>query len=339
MVFLNRSTLALALLLLMRCKPDLGARESQIAGPRLLAMRATPAEGAQGDAIVYDALEVDPSGEVTTPMDYAYCTLRKSLDNPDTVSFDCLAASGTGIVEIGAGSSATGTVPSDACRNFGPDVPFAQPGQPQGRPVDPDSTGGYYQPLRLLFGNEIDIGQSRIACGVANAPLEAAAKFRAQYHMNTNPLVLDVTANGASLTQDASAPTALPAGSNVTLTTSWATCPASDVCGDGICGPDESVTACAQDCTTPVGCSGAERYLHYDTVGQQLTALRETMSVAWFVTGGSMASDGTGRLGTDLATTTDDVLTLPQAGPVHGWVVLRDDRGGVGWRRFEIVAQ
>jgi len=339
MVVLKRAVFVAVVAMLAACKPDLGSRESQITGPRLLAMRATPAEAAQGDPVTYDALVVDPTGEIQPSIDYAYCKLRKPLDDPDTVDFGCLAASGDGIVEIGSGTSVGGTMPTDACRNFGPDVPSPQPGQPPGRPIDPDPTGGYYQPLRLLFGSEIDVGESRISCGVAGASLADSATFRAQYHLNENPSVLDVSSDLAgSLSDDPTAPTTLAPGAYVTLTASWPTCPTSDTCGDGVCGADESETSCPSDCTNPVGCAGAERYVLYDPLGHQIVIARETMSAAWFVTTGSLDSDGTGRDGTDLTTSTSDGLTLPTtAGPVHGWVVLQDDRGGVGWRRFEIA--
>ncbi|HEY2369008.1 MAG TPA: hypothetical protein VGH87_21575, partial [Polyangiaceae bacterium] len=269
-------------------------------------------------------------------------TLRNPLDNPNTVAEECVAASGDGIVEIGASASVSATMPTDACENFGPEVPPSKPGQPQGRPVDPDPTGGYYQPLRLVFGGEIDVGESRILCGLNGGSLEDNAKYNAQYHDNTNPTVTDVAWDQGSVSQDASAPTAIPAGSSITLTASWPACPTSDVCGDGICGADESVTICAADCspTSANGCAGAERYVNFDELNHVIVTSRETIRVAWFVTSGSVQSDGTGRTGDDLATTTTNVLTLPAApGPIHGWAVIHDDRGGVGWRRFEILAQ
>ncbi len=352
MVFLNRESrsgglLALgvvaAIVAVAQCKPQLGGRVSQIAGPRLLAVRSTPPEGSQGDSITYDALEVDPTGEIQAPIDFAYCSVRKPLDELDTVAQGCLVPSGDGISEIGGGTSASSTMPSDACRNFGPDVPSAQPGQPQGRPVDPDSTGGYYQPLRLLFESEIDVASTRIECGLAGGSLTDSAKFRAQYHANKNPVVLDVASDkGGSLSQDPNAPTPLPISSVVTLTASWPACPLSDVCGDGICGADESQTTCPADCTTPVGCGGAERYINYDTVARDIVVSRETMVVAWFVTSldASFDFDSVGRDGADLTTDASGVLTLPATpGPLHGWAVLSDDRGGVGWRRFEILVQ
>ena len=333
---------AIPFVLVLACKPDLGARESQIVGPRLLALRATPAEVQTGEAVTYDALLVDPNGELSMSLDYAYCTLRNPLDNPNTVAEGCIAQAGDGIVEIGASATVNATMPDDACENFGPEVPPSKPGQPQGRPVDPDPTGGYYQPLRLLVGSEIDVGESRVLCGLNGGSLEDNATYNAQYHDNTNPTVADVAWDQGSLSQDPNAPTPIPAGTSITLTASWPACPTSDTCGDGVCGADESVTSCPADCnqTSANGCAGAERYVNFDELNHVITTSRETMRVAWFVTAGAVQSDGTGRTGDDLATSTTNVLTLPATpGPLHGWAVIHDDRGGVGWRRFEIVVQ
>ncbi len=338
-----RSIAVLLALLAGGCKPDLSGRSSQITGTRVLAVQSTPAEVETQDAVTYDALVVDPSGEVAAPgLDWAYCALRKPLDELDSVNPACLQASGDGIVELGAGATASGTIPRDACRNFGPDVPSASPGQPQGRPVDPDPTGGYYQPLRVLLsagdGVAPVIGTTRVACGLASASASDSAVFRARYHPNQNPSVLSVTSaasGGAPLGEDDADATPVTAGAAITLTVSWPDCPASDACGDGVCGADESKATCSADCTTPVGCGGAERYVYYDLEQRAVTVVRESMRVSWFTTGGAFASDRTGREGSDTATTTSDVLTLPpDPGLVHGWVVLRDDRGGVGWKPF-----
>ncbi len=339
MVLLKR---AIFIALCVACKPELGGRFSQIEGPRIIAVRSNPPEAAASDTVAYDVLEVDPNGETGDAIDWAYCVARKPLDDLDTVSNDCLAASGPDILELGDGTTANGTIPNDACRNFGPEVPAPKPGEPQGRPIDPDPTGGYYQPLRLLASAGTQIGTTRISCGVANASAPDTIAFRARYHPNTNPMIADVTSDdGTSLSTDANAPTHFAAGARVTLAASWATCPTSDTCGDGVCGADESATTCANDCPNPIGqnpgCTGAERYVHYNLETQSLENVRETLRASWFVTAGAFDSDRTGRDGTDLATSTTNALTLPASGAIHGWVVLRDDRGGVGWRRFEIA--
>lgn len=341
MVVLKR---ALFCAVLVTCKPELGGRFSQVDAPRVLAVRSTPPEAAASDPVTYDVLQVDATGEITDSIDWAYCVARKPLDDLDTVSTECLAQSGSDIDEIGFGLSASGTLPSDTCRNFGPEVPAPKPGQPQGRPIDPDPTGGYYQPLRLLANGSPQIGATRISCGVANASSGDTASFRARYHANTNPAITSVTSDdGTALSSDASAPTHFALGARVVLTASWAPCPTSDVCGDGVCGADETATTCAGDCPSPLGsnpgCTGSERYVLYDLGAFALVDVRETMRASWFVTSGAFDSDRTGRDGTDLATSTSNTLTLPaSAGPIHAWVVLRDDRGGVGWHRVEIAA-
>ena len=64
------------------------------------------------------------------------------------------------------------------------------------------------------------------------------------------------------------------------------------------------------------------------------------MHVSWFATGGSFDLDRTGRDGSDVTTTSDNGWTAPSSGTaVHLWIVLRDDRGGVGWAGYALVAQ
>jgi hypothetical protein len=80
--------------------------------------------------------------------------------------------------------------------------------------------------------------------------------------------------------------------------------------------------------------------VNYDTLNHVIITSRETIRIAWYATGGSFASDGTGREGTDTQTTTSNAFTLPKTpGAIHAWAVIHDDRGGVGWRRFEMLAQ
>jgi hypothetical protein len=151
-------------------------------------------------------------------------------------------------------------MPGSACRDFGPDVPQAKPGEPFGRPVDPDPTGGYYQPLTLFVGDEVAVAQARIACGVAGAPSEDVVTFRQRYHFNANPEIGEVHVDGKVAATD---PVAVGRGARIAISVSWPACPAADTCGDAICGPDETREACPNDCARPGGCGGAERYLWF----------------------------------------------------------------------------
>ncbi len=88
------------------------------------------------------------------------------------MSPECLAASGPSLIDLGEGQTESGKLPMDACRLFGPDFPPATVDMPAGRPVDPDASGGYYQPVRVIAEGafEGDVAASaRIACGVAGA--------------------------------------------------------------------------------------------------------------------------------------------------------------------------
>jgi hypothetical protein len=129
-------------------------------------------------------------------------------------------------------------------------------------------------------------------------------------------------------------------GQKLSLEVAWAACPVVDACGDGVCGPDEPGNTCTTDCNPPKGCTGAERYVIFDLRSKQVLDTREGIHVSWFATGGSFDIDRTGRDGTDTTTTSDNGWTAPsQPGPVHLWVVLHDDRGGIGWAGYAFDVQ
>jgi hypothetical protein len=228
---------------------------------------------------------------------------------------------------------------------------MAMEGGLPGRPVDPDPTGGYYQPVQVVAssadGESVAVFRTRLACGLAGGSGDQQAQFGHGYHVNTNPEVaaLKIVGTGATtlVQHTGTATNTVKAGQAVTLEVSWATCPLKDVCGDGVCGPEETTMGCAGDCMPLKGCAGAERYLNLDLVQNQIVDQRERISVSWFATAGSFASDTTGRDSNDTATTSDDVWTapaqLPEQNPVILWVVLLDDRGGAGWAEYAFEVQ
>jgi hypothetical protein len=77
-----------------------------------------------------------------------------------------------------------------------------------------------------------------------------------------------------------------------------------------------------------------------DPVSFGLDARREAMRVSWFATDGDYEHDRTGRTedeGKAGLTTSENGWTAPETtGLVRIWVVLRDDRGGVGWSEVQI---
>lgn len=327
------------------CKPEFDDRTSSLERLRVLAVRSDPPEAQPGTEVRLSALVADEQGAFADkPIDWAFCTKPRPLDEPNAVSIKCFAGEADWIVPLGIAPSVTGTLPNNACRQFGSDVPEPKEGEPPGRPADPDPTGGYYQPARLLVdgGDVKALGQTRLVCGLPGATREVAQDYRRFYRLNTNPSIasLELLVAGASAAIDPKKPIAVAPGSKVTFRVHWPDCPASTRCGDGICGDDEDVTSCNADCATVIGCGGAEKYLQYDLVGLELRPRRESMRVSWFSNAGSFDQDRTGRDEGELETSADNVWTAPKAaGPVPVIVVLRDARGGVDWSGFTVVVQ
>jgi len=360
------------------CRPNLDETVSIITGPTMLAVQTDPPEAnpmeSPSTTVTFKALFVGPSGDIANaPIDWAFCNAREPLAELGPVNNECLQASGSWFVPVGTGVSVSDDagLPAAACNQFGPDVPMVMAGQTPGRPVDPDATGGYYQPARFIApgtgGDTIGIAEERIACGIASGTPDQIGQFGAQYHYNANPSVqsLSIVAGGivgpAFMTDENGQTNPVTAGQHVTLEVAWPTCPLKDVCGDGICGPDETssataamtasigntgtncpapmVNACTGDCTPPntKGCGGAERFLNFDLASQCLLDAREAIGVAWFATGGAFDDDRTGRTDTDTTTTSDNGWQAPtQPGVVTLWVVLRDSRGGAGWAEYQL---
>lgn len=195
------------------CRPELDDRVSLVESQRLLAVRATPAEARPGETVAFEALFVDASGTVAAaPIQWAYCVERRALAESTPIASSCLSGA-AGLVPIGFGATASGAIPTDACRLFGPDRPEPKPGEPAGRATDPDGTGGYYQPLRLGLPSDVAIAEVRVRCGLSGATQEQVAEYGATKR-NENPAIValaghtDAVARGArvALRVDHSAP-------------------------------------------------------------------------------------------------------------------------------------
>jgi hypothetical protein len=283
------------------CAPSLGPGDALVTSTRILAVRADPAEASPGETMTLTSLVAGPAGTVTgARIAWSFCTAPRPLTDNDVVSSACMTTSA--LVGAGAGPSITATLPADGCSIFGPDTTAV--GQ---RPTDPDGTGGYYQPLRLdLAGADLTFDLARIHCDLADADATLASAFAAAYRLNQNPQLLPLQ---AAIGSAPAALTAIPAGARVTLEASW---PA----------------------------SSAETFAYYDEASQTVTSQRESMQVAWYVSGGTLDTESTGRAANDPATTTDDGWTAPgAAGTVHLWVVLRDSRGGVDFASYDLEVE
>jgi hypothetical protein len=284
-----------------RCIPSLGPGDSLITSPRILAVRAVPAEATPGTKVTFTALVAGPGGTEDANVAWTFCTAPKPLTEDNVVSNACVTGGdASALVPAGAGTSVTAKTPPKGCSIFGPDV-----GSMGLRPRDPDTTGGYYQPLlATLPGADDAIELARMHCDLANASGEEATAFAKAYHDNLNPTLLPLT---ATLGGAAVALTAIPASTHVVLQASW---PA----------------------------ASAETFAYFDPASQTIGSQREAMQVAWYSSGGTLDTESTGRAGDDPATTSDDGWTAPAtAGTVHLWVVLRDSRGGVDYASQDLV--
>jgi hypothetical protein len=65
---------------------------------------------------------------------------------------------------------------------------------------------------------------------------------------------------------------------------------------------------------------------------------REGIHVSWYASAGRFDQDRTGNAGSDYNTTSDNTWTAPSSSPmaVRLWIVLRDDRGGIGWSEYQL---
>jgi hypothetical protein len=281
------------------CVPSLGPGDALVTSTRILAVRADPAEAAPGTRVSFAALVAGPSGGVAgADIAWSFCTAPEPITEDNAVSNACLGASA--LVPAGAGATASAATPRAACSIFGPDTSSAG-----FRPRDPDTTGGYYQPLRLdLPGADSAFDLVRVHCDLPGASADEASAFAAAYGLNENPQLLPLV---ASVGGAATPLTRIPAGARVDLRAAW---PA----------------------------SSAETFAYFDPSTQQVTRQRESMRVAWYTNAGSLDHESTGRASMDMATSTDDVWTAPsKAGGVTLWVVLRDSRGGVDYAQVDVT--
>jgi hypothetical protein len=312
---------------LLACTPSLDDHTSIVSSPRLLAVTATPAEGAVGAAFVLNALYVDGEGpRDPSSIDWAMCLRQKPLGEPGPIDPGCFVDAAPDLVPLGTGASVRGTVPADACELFGPDSPPPEPGQPSARPTDPDTTGGFYLPIRVRSeGEQWSAALERIACQPSGLTQSVFVAFTNGYRLNTNPTISELS----RLNEDGGGASRVPpdgpsqgagltvsSGARLTFRAQWPSCAGRDACG------------------------GAESYIAIDPTSKQIVTRRESMVASWYATQGVFDEDRDGRDENDSATSVDNGWTAPAgAGPVHLWVVLRDARGGVGWGSYTITVR
>jgi hypothetical protein len=302
-----RRTLLLTLAL-AACKPTVGRAPSLITEPEILAVRSQPAEAKPGDPVTYDLLVVTPEGAVPDPMAaWDICSQPKPPAESNSVAAGCVTAP-AGEVQ---GATFTAPVPSDACMLFGPMVP-----KQDYRPRDPDSTGGYYLPVRAVLSDLGDrmltaFAMERITCTLTNASPAVIQDYSTRYHANNNPKLAGLvilTMEGAAVDLGSGSVT-VSSGGLVTFRAAFT--------------PDSP-----------------ETYVVFDPEAQALVDRRESMRLAWFASAGEFDHDRTGRAETEAETTSDNTWTAPVVTaptPVYLWLVLRDSRGGVDFAAYALT--
>lgn len=325
---------------LLGCVPDFEQDLSQLREPRILALASTPAEAREGQVTTLRALVAAPEDTDAPAPLFSLCLARKPLTELGPINPTCLeTGDGSGAVQaLGAGTEVSATLPKDACKLFGPLRPPPRQGEPSGRPVDPDVSGGFYQPFVASLGAALSIGGVRIDCDLATASRDDAGVYRQRYRPNENPLLnrVDLLGEDEPLAlDDASARRRVRAGTQLELSAGWDECPAASMCGDGFCTADEDRVSCAEDCTEPRGCGGSELYFWYDAEGGAVTPRREGLAVAWYASRGRFAEEQTGwdeAQAPSQRATRNRWLVGDHAGPATVWLVVRDTRGGQSWR-------
>ena len=282
------------------CHDALDQRLAIVDRPRVLAIMAQPPEVTPGASVTLTSLLAGPGGPLTTSPAWSLCTAPTPPTEDASVADGCLADA---IIDLGTAAAITATIPSEACRTFGPDVVAAG-----FRPRAPDATGGYYQPIRSDAPSfELALGFVRITCNLANASGDLAERYKTTYVANTNPSLTGLAIDGVRI--DPARPANVTADHDVTLTTGW---------------PAEA----------------AESFLYFDPDAMELVTRREAMRVSWFATEGDLTVDASAIAADDPALVVSTTWHTPnQPGPAWIWLVLRDSRGGIVTATFAFTVE
>lgn len=336
----------------LACAPELDNDLSLIERPRVIALRSEPAEAAPGESVTLSALVAAPDGTlVDAVLDWSFCIARRPLAELGPIAPQCVtlvedpdAVDEAAVTAIGEGATIDAALPEDGCRLFGPEPPPAMPGEPTGRPVDPDATGGYYQPILVRLLDEspsLELLRTRLACGLTGATQAQSAEYTLRYQRNIAPAIAGVARiDGGEVELLGVDPIAsVGVGERIELRVRWTDCPSEPSCGDQLCSLDE-VTTCTADCEALPGCLGAETHVYFDPLELRVATRREGIGVTWYTTAGRLDEARTGRATDELEPTSDNGWQAPdEPGLVHFWVVLRDDRGGTGWASFDLQVE
>jgi hypothetical protein len=156
------------------CAPDFEDQPYLVDRPRLIAVIAEPAELRPREAVTLTPVVVGP-GAQNLEASWRFCTAPPRVADPRPIADSCLSESGT----------SNQTIPADACARFGPD-----PADGKQRPTDPDSSGGFYQPVVIDGLGEPAVARVRIHCPLPDVAAELSQQLEQRYVLNHNPELL-----------------------------------------------------------------------------------------------------------------------------------------------------
>jgi hypothetical protein len=319
------------------CLPAFDEDLTRITAPRILAVQAVPAEVKPGATVMLEALVAAPEGASIGEPEWSLCEARKRLTELGPVEQSCLQ--GEDLLELGEGVAVPANLSVDVCRTFGPVRPNAVDDQPAGRAVEPDPTGGFYQPILVSLDADLTLASLRLTCGLVGIPSEASLLLNRGVRPNQNPRIDELKAGSGAMAEGDEF--VIRPGASVEFTVRLPVCPERPQCGDGICSVEEDRVECAEDCNEALGCAGAEYFAHYDPVSREVGVQREQLSVTWFASIGAWSSLKTEVAGQGSKDQVSENTWLAPSKATQGklWVVLRDNRGGVGWVEHRLVVR
>jgi hypothetical protein len=170
----------------IHCVPEFSRRASRIDQPRLLGVISTPAEAAPGEAISLRPILANATGPIADIPSWAFCLDRLPSANYNSLSDACLT--GTGPAQpLGTATELVASIPTDSCGVFGSEPPPPQGDAAPLRPADPDETGGYFQPVRIVTKSVTGFARIRVTCPLQRAPIDVALRYRELFTKNKNP--------------------------------------------------------------------------------------------------------------------------------------------------------
>ncbi len=288
------------------CVPIVEEDPSRVREGQILAIQFEPAEAEPKETASATALVVKASEASAVSVDFDLCLARKALSELGPVAPECV---GTGVKDdkvatpLGSGSNVSFAVPEQACRLFGPQRPPAEPGQPPGRPADPDASGGYYQPV-VARSDDTALGGLRLDCGLPGASQAQVAEYNRNHQDNVNPKSTSVKLRVGSgpwqeVPLDSDIALSLPRDSAIVIRAEW---------------------------------SAPDSYQILSPEDRQLKEQTENYLVSFYSTVGRFVNH---RVIADSRERADAQWQSPESRErVDFWVIARDGRGGVGWATF-----